>query len=109
MWNIQRMPFKVAGPHYYKDFFGRVYFLHRSKDLGHFGLDYIRMLGHLFSLNPSKDTLVSFFLTSEYRKISNSEVKNLKCRKKIIHCKPLGVIAQIMINLLPDYSKSDSV
>ena len=25
MWNIQRMPFKVAGPHYYNDFFGRVH------------------------------------------------------------------------------------
>ena len=25
MWNIQRMPFKVAEPHYYNDFFGRVY------------------------------------------------------------------------------------
>ncbi len=24
MWNIQRMPFKVAGPHYYNDFFGKV-------------------------------------------------------------------------------------
>ena len=24
MWNIQRMPFKVEGPHYYNDFFGRV-------------------------------------------------------------------------------------
>ncbi len=23
-WNIQRMPFKVAGPHYYNDIFGRV-------------------------------------------------------------------------------------
>ena len=23
MWNIQRMPFKVADPHYYNDFFGR--------------------------------------------------------------------------------------
>ena len=27
MWNIQHMPFKVAGPHYYNDFFGRVHIL----------------------------------------------------------------------------------
>ena len=25
MWHIQRMPFKVAGLHYYNNFFGRVY------------------------------------------------------------------------------------
>ena len=24
MWNIQHMPFEVAGLHYYNDFFGRV-------------------------------------------------------------------------------------
>ncbi len=33
MWNIQCIPCKVAGPHYYNDLFGRVYNIEIEKQV----------------------------------------------------------------------------